>query len=85
MPYVRHHESHKGAVAQVLGVGEVPETQVSLAMGGTQQWDTFPSNELASSSSPGDNMTWTIPPSQGMTSVGETYILFKCQKRIFST
>jgi len=75
--YVKHHESPKAGVPEVVGAGEVPMTQDSIALGGTNIYEQYASLETASQSVAGGVLTWQIPSSTMMTDTAESYIVFQ--------
>lgn len=71
---LKHHESALGGVAEILAMDSVPTTQSSIALGGNNIFESYPSIETASASTSGSLMNWVAPASTMCTALDECYI-----------
>lgn len=73
----RHPASEPGVLDPVAGAFTIPPTQTDVAYQGNHAYDTFPSQEIASGTNPGDVLSWNVPPVlDAMTDLAESYIVF---------
>jgi len=73
MPYRRHELSQKTGHTSA-NLFTVPETQDTVAFGGSQWWDIVPPQETAANTQPNQFMTWQVAPSMEMTDLNQSFL-----------
>lgn len=77
MSVVLHQDSTRGVAMDAVGMGAVPTTQDTVAMGGNQLYDIFPCREPIANLTAGQPITFLSTKSTMCTDLNGSFIQFK--------